>query len=170
MDQIWQRIEDWLKANYPEILDDLILGATVEEIAEVEEHIQISFPHEFKVSYLIHNGQEGDSEPLMDEWELLSLEYIVNEWDLMKDLYDRGDFKDVPSKPIDGSIKPNWWNLKWIPVASNGAGDLICLDLDPGSTGKTGQIISFWHMDEKRERIADSFEVWLLQFINDVDR
>ena len=168
MEKVWQKIDNWLRANASEIASDLLTGATQEEFAEVEKHIQIQFTQDFKQSYLIHNGQQGYADPLMGEWKILSLKHIRSEWDIMKKLYDESVFSDAISEPI-GEIKSDWWNPKWIPIASNGSGDLICLDLDPDIGGNIGQVISFWHMDERREKLADNFQIWLQKFADDLE-
>lgn len=168
MQKIWNKIENWLKSHNSAIFNNLSSGATEEKIMRIEDEMNIQFPEDFKQSYLIHNGQESETTPLIEEWELLSLEYILDEWHIMKNLYDQGRFLDATSKPI-GEVKSDWWNPKWIPIASNGAGDLVCLDLDPAVGGNIGQIISFWHMDEQREKLADNFKSWLQQFANDLE-
>jgi cell wall assembly regulator SMI1 len=74
------------------------------------------------------------------------------------------DFEDVePVGPVKGEF---WWNPLWIPIATNGGGDDICIDLDPAEGGKVGQIITFWHDWELREVILDSLEEWLINTIN----
>jgi len=168
MEKIWNRIDSWLQANLPEIYSDLLPGATEEEIRLAEEHMGVYFPEDVKISYRIHNGQIGDESPLLGEWELLSLEDMINQWNIMKKLFDAGKFTNIASKPI-GPVRADWWNIKWVPVAYNGAGDLYCLDLAPASGGEVGQIISFWHMDEKRERLASNFRNWLHRYADDIE-
>jgi cell wall assembly regulator SMI1 len=168
MEKIWNQIDFWLRANVPDIHSDLLAGATDEEIYSAEEHMDVKFPEDVKISYKIHNGQIGDASPLLGEWELLSLEDMINQWNIMKKLVDAGKFTNVASKPI-GPVKADWWNIKWIPITYNGAGDLYCLDLDPAPGGEVGQIISFWHMDEKRERLASNFREWLQRYADELE-
>lgn len=168
MEDIWNRIESWLMVNAPDILNDLLPGATEEEIFSAQEHMSINFPEDVKTSYLIHNGQLGMSDPLMGEWQLLSLKDIQIQWDGLKELFDAGQFANVQSEPI-GRVQADWWNIKWIPLAYNGAGDLYCLDLEPASGGEVGQIISYLHIEEERECVADNFLSWLNGFANDLE-
>ena len=51
-----------------------------------------------------------------------------------------------------------------MPVAGNGCGDLICLDLDPPAGGAVGQVIEFLHADEDRTVLAPSLGAWLEGF------
>jgi cell wall assembly regulator SMI1 len=168
MQDIWNRIESWLKVNAPEIHSDLLPGAADEEVRSAEEHLGVKFPEDAKASFRIHNGQRGMASPLMGEWQLLPLENVMSQWDIMKGLSDAGKFANVKSKPV-GPVRDDWWNVKWVPLAYNGAGDLQCLDFDPAPGGAAGQMISFWHMDEKRERLSNDFRSWLQGFADDLE-
>lgn len=168
MQAIWDRLEFWLKVNMPEVYNDLLPGATDEEIHTAEELMNIEFPEDVKVSYQIHNGQLGGAAPMMGEWQLLPMQVIMRQWQIMQDLIERGEFANVKSRPSDG-IRDDWWNSKWIPLGYNGAGDFHCLDLEPSLGGEVGQIISFWHVDETREKLANNFREWLQQFADDLE-
>lgn len=167
MQDIWKRIESWLEVNTPEIHSDLLPGATEEEIRSAEKFMDIEFPVDVKTSYQIHNGQLGNSSPFMGEWQLYSLTDMMSTWKMLKNLFDSGKF-DVEGTPI-GPVRAEWWNPKWIPVADNRTGDLHCLDLDPAPGGELGQIITFWHMDEQRERLANNFQEWLQRYAEDLE-
>ena len=54
-------------------------------------------------------------------------------------------------------------------MASNGAGDSQCLDMAPAEGGRTGQIISMWHENGKRERIANSFTDHLQRIVEGLE-
>ncbi len=167
MKSIWNRIESWLEVNAPEIHSDLLAGATDEEICSAEEFMDIKFPDDLKISYRIHNGQRGDSSTLLGEWQLYSLENMKSRWKILKKLFDAGEL-NAEATPI-GPVRAEWWNPKWIPITHNGAGDLYCLDLAPAAGGEVGQIITFWHMDEKRERLANSLQDWLQSYAEDLE-
>ncbi len=166
MKDIWDRIDGWLEANAPEIFGDLLSGATEEEIWSVEEQIGAKFTDDVRASYMVHNGQLGMADPLMGEWQLLSLKDLQIQWSMMKHLFDEEQFANVQSKPTTSSVKADWWNPRWVPLSYNGAGDFYCLDMEPAIDGNVGQIISFWHMDEKREKVAASFQEWLENYAN----
>ena len=59
MQEIWTRIEFWLKANAPQVLDTFNPGASESQIKAVEDTLLIQFPDDVKSSYRIHNGQSG---------------------------------------------------------------------------------------------------------------
>lgn len=168
MHQIWNRIEAWLKLNALELYKDLSPGANDQEIKSVEHTTGIIFPADVKSSFKIHNGQAGMAAPLMGEWQLISLNVIKKRWLILKDLYSQGEFEGIRCK-TRGYVRSKWWIPEWIPVAYNGAGDYLCLDMNPKKGGKPGQIISYWHTTESREVVAASFQEWLLSFANDLE-
>lgn len=163
MKTIWKNIEVWLKDKAPHILSSLQKGATLAEIGRAEKALSAEFTSDIKASYRIHNGQSDISAPLIEEWQLLTLKEVIRRWSMLKQLYDEGVFADVQGMPT-GPIRAEWWNPNWIPIAHNGDGDLRCLDLSPAQGGKVGQIISFWHTEERREKVADSYQTWLAEF------
>jgi cell wall assembly regulator SMI1 len=124
---------------------------------------------DFKASYRIHDGQVFNVLNFFDGWEFLCLDRIVGDWDSWKELLDEGEFEDIQSDS-DGAIKTDyWWNPKWIPITSNGAGDNECLDLDPDESGTLGQVIIMVHDDSFRPLITNSFRAWLDKFANDLE-
>ena len=163
MKEVWQHIETWLKAHNPELLKGINPGATEEQVRHLEEALGVKFPEPFRSSTLIHDGQDENLPGLINDWDLLSLHRIKAEWELWKELLDGGEFSDYQSQPEAG-VKNNWWNERWIPIAGDGAGNFLCLDLDPAPGGDVGQIITMWHDDAERVIIAQSFKDWLGTF------
>lgn len=169
MKAIWDRIESWFKKQAPNVNIRLSPGAREEEIQGIENFISLRFPDDLRMSLKIHNGQHELATPMMGEWELYSLDGIKRRWTMLKELFDRGDFSDAEVF-TNGPVLAEWWNLKWVPVAHNGAGDLRCVDMAPARGGKIGQIVSFWHVDEGREILAGSFGSWLESFADDLEK
>jgi cell wall assembly regulator SMI1 len=165
MNIIWNRIEKWLGANAPEVLDGLNPPATPDQILQAEAALGVSFPQDVRDTFKIHNGQASDTPWLLDGWEFMSVERIVEEWKVWKDLLDGGDFKGTESDS-DGHTVTDWWSPLWIPLTYDGAGNHHCLDLSPGRLGRTGQIIRMWHDDAARDLIAPGYREWLLQLAN----
>lgn len=164
MQDLWRRLEAWLRANAPALVETLQPGATEEQITQAEAVLSVQFPEDFKASYRIHNGQLPASDGLIDAREFLSLERIQDEWKVWKDLLDSGDFDGIHSEP-SGPIRDDWWNPKWIPITYDGAGNHDCLDLNPAEGGQAGQMIDFWHDDATREVKAESFHAWFAAFV-----
>jgi cell wall assembly regulator SMI1/ankyrin repeat protein len=163
----WQRIEAWLAANDPDLNKTLNKPASDKQVAHLEKVIGAALPAAFKESCRIHNGQkhsEGDLVPPLEEGDgsyfLLSCADSAQEWRCWKQLTDGGEFADKESGP-DIGIRDAWWHPGWVPIASNGGGDSICLDLAPTKEGQVGQVITMNHETAKRELLAPSFAHWL---------
>ncbi len=123
---------------------------------------------------LIHNGLEEINVLWSDRFKLISLQRIIDEWNIWKELFDAGEFKDpedfYSNCQLDRVIKIDYcWNCKWIPIACNGSGDNYCLDLDPDVNGNYGQIITLWHDSNDRELIAVNFRSWLEKIAADLE-
>ena len=125
----------------------------------------VTFPGDVRTSYLIHDGQRPEGFNLLDGYELLSLDRMVDEWRMWKQLLDERDL-DYESEP-QGPIRTDWWNPLWIPIASDGSGNHLCLDLAPTPAGYLGQISSMWHDGPERELISNSFAEGLEQLADD---
>ncbi len=170
MQDIWKRIEKWLEQHLSNMSKGLSPAATDEQIRSAEQLLGVKFPDDMKESFSIHDGQSGRATPLVGEWQLFSLKYMVSDWQAMKELFDAGDLSsDGISIETIGPVQAQWWNPKWIEIATNGAGDLYCVDFDPAPGGTVGQIVVFWHMVSKRQVIATSFRAWLEQFADDLE-
>jgi cell wall assembly regulator SMI1 len=157
----WDRIDTWLRENAPDVQAALRPGASEEQIRSAEEAMGVSFPDEVKAAYRIHDGCSGAG--FLYGWEWLSLERMVSEWKVWKDLLDGGDFDGINSRP-HRAIRNDWWHPSWIPLTYDGGGNHHCLDLAPAKRGRVGQIIMMWHDDSERPLEADSFAAWLEAF------
>jgi cell wall assembly regulator SMI1 len=160
--EIWTRIEAWLRAQVPSGADVLSPVAAEEEIAATERFLGVSFPEDVRASFRLHDGQAGGPWPV---WgcELLSLGRIREEWTAWKELLDRGMFENSRSCS-DGRVVEDWWHAGWVPLTHDGSGNHYCLDLNPGPTGRAGQIIQMWHDDPGRPVVAPSYRAWLAAF------
>jgi len=169
MHNIWDRFENWLTHHASHLVEDLNPPASKEAIEKVESTLGVPLPRIYVEFLSIHNGQDQDAEYLIYMEELLSTERIVDEWTVWKDLLDGGDFRGIESEPAQG-IKNDWWNVKWIPITYDGAGNHYCIDLDPAEGGKKGQIIRMWHDTPERELIALSFEEWISTYVDMLEK
>lgn len=168
MKMTWQRVERWLELNAPEIKADLGQGVSEKKVHDVAETIGVMLPDDVRESYLIHDGQQGNAPPLMGEWEVFDLDHMIRQWQLMKQLFDAGEFEGAEAE-ARGPVRAVWWSTKWIPICGNGAGDLYCVDVDPLSSGIVGQIVVFRHVSGEREKLADSWQGLLDQFGNELE-
>ena len=161
----WERLEAWLKTNNSALLADLNPPASDADLQALEQQLAVKLPEDFVECLKVHNGQSGRADWLFSGSEFLSSQRILDEWAIWKDLLDGGDFDGAEAEPGAG-IQPVWWSPKWIPFTYNGAGDHLCLDLDPASGGRAGQVIALWHDDGARKKTADSFAQWFAEFVD----
>lgn len=137
-------------------------GASMEAIEAAEKRLGVTFPDEVRAFYLTHDGGSSDETYNCNARELLSLEGIVSQWEIWKDLLDKGTFGDNENDDVDtGLVQEKWWIAEWIPVTYDGAGNHEVLDLAPGESGKRGQILAFWHDDSPRTVKGPDFLTWL---------
>jgi cell wall assembly regulator SMI1 len=162
VEEIWQRIEKWLAANAPEVLQHVQPGTTEEQLLATEDILGVRFPEDMRASYLLHDGC-SNTIGFIHGLDFLSLEAILFQWHVWKDLLDSDTFEGIDSEPDEG-VRSDWWNARWIPLTYNDMGDHYCLDLDPAPGGTQGQIITMWHDMPERTLIAKSFEDWFRQF------
>ncbi len=160
----WSRLDPWLRDHPEELQGGLNAGASEEDIRSLEAALDVKLPEDFVESLKIHNGQPGIAGDFFDGDSLLPTRGILGAWKIWHKLVASGDFADCNAEPDDG-IKDDWYNLKWIPFTSNGAGDHLCLDFDPAEGGTVGQIIRVWHDDDQRTLVARSFREWLYRFV-----
>jgi cell wall assembly regulator SMI1 len=174
--ELWQRIESALKKeSKKEMLAGLNAGAAAKECSQLERAVGKELPDDFKAAYGIHNGQRGGGDlvsPLTKDEEgyfLMPIKSIASEWKSWKDLTDRGEFKGKESSP-DTGIQGAWWQPGWIPFASNGGGDSICLDLAPAAGGTVGQVITMSHEASRRQLLAPSFIAWFTELAQMIEQ
>jgi cell wall assembly regulator SMI1 len=171
---LWKRIDKALRTKAPGLTRSLKRGATDKRIRELEARCGVTLPEDFKASLRVHDGQAGDGETLIpsvftdEEYELLPLQEIASEWDSWKSLVDAGEFAAVASAPDEG-IRSDWWHPGWIPFASNGRGDSLCIDLAPTAAGVAGQVISMNHETAQRLHLAPSFAQFLHQLAEQLE-
>lgn len=176
MDQIWNKLIkglDKLSAQSKDFNYDLNEGVTDKKIASVEKTIGKALPEDFKQFYKVHNGEIENGQGILLGEEFLSVERIIEEWNIWKDLLDNKEFIEdgvaIESEP-DAGIKNNWWNPFWIPFTYDGSGNHICIDLDPSQDGNYGQIIRMWHDDATRELLANNFTEWITAYTDDLEK
>lgn len=168
---IWKNLEKALRKEAPELKKSLGKAATNADLSKLEAAVGVPLPDDFKASYLIHNGmKDGEQAFVPEEWlnepyYLMPLEQILQEWKMMKELVDIGEFSSNESAPDDG-IAPHWWHPSWIPFISNGGGDSLCIDLAPTKKGTRGQVIQYSHESDQRRLIARSFAAFLNELVD----
>ncbi len=160
----WARIEEWLAANAPDALRRLPRGVSQAAIAKAEKKIGYALPADIAQSLSIHNGS-GDIW-LYDHGVFMSLGRMVEEWDMLVDLWDDGN-NDEWAEP-EGPIKKRWFTRKWLPVLDTWTGDCGCVDLDPPKGGKRGQVFAWSHTGGPTVVIAPNYAALLRHFVKEL--
>lgn len=156
----WSCLDTWLLSNLDAVPGGLKPEASDDDILILEGALGVKLPEAFIASLKIHNGQSNQQGICFFDETLLDIKGILSEWAVWHGLVVEGAFEGVTSDP-DSGIKDDWYNLKWIPLTKDGMGNSVCLDLDPAPGGTHGQVIRVWHDDDRRERVAASYEEWL---------
>jgi uncharacterized protein (TIGR02996 family) len=166
----WERIDRWLAENAPGWIS-LREGASDEAIRQAETALGFPLPEDLRESYRAHDGSgpHGFFPPSVGvESVLLSLSGVVRAWEMWKQLLEQGTFAGGEPRSAKG-IRCEWWNVRWVPFATNTAGNYSCVDLAPTPGGKVGQLISMDHESGEHWLLAPSFRHWLYQFANDLE-
>ncbi|WP_052374247.1 SMI1/KNR4 family protein [Chondromyces apiculatus] len=165
----WARIERWLGQRAPEVLASLLPGVGEEGLGRIEREIGASLPEDLRASLKRH---AGSTRALSGEWELHPPAMILGTWTMMRGFAEDGVFPHGELTPgsVVGPLVPTWWTRGWIPVAGNGAGDHLCVDLSPAEGGTRGQVLRYLHDHEHREVIATGFGAWLGALANGLEQ
>lgn len=145
-EKLWQQIFEKgspLEEQFQQSLN-LQLGASDEELKLVEATLGVTLPEEMKSFYRIHNGQvwKPGVNPFVRNLTLSPTSAIIENWQFLQEEFGPEDALELDHEE---QIKPVLWNKKWIPIAENGGGDYLCIDMDPSESGTVGQILYVWH-------------------------
>jgi cell wall assembly regulator SMI1 len=151
----WRRIERWLEAQQEGLSARLAPGATVEALEAAERKMGVRLPEDVRESYLRHDGEQ-EFLGLFLGWTQMSLRDVQKEW-----AFERWEERAPRSR---GPVKAQSWSPRWIAMIANGAGDFLCVDLDPPEEGTAGQLILVHHDDPERIRMTRSLTSWLTRF------
>lgn len=130
-------------------------------IVRAEARLGRTLPASLRTLYGIADGQTEGSATLLDAFSWMPLDEVLDRSEFLNDFFPDGRNEEDPDHaPMDVApgIKPSWWWPHWLPIMTNGAGDYLCLDLDPAPGGHSGQVIAYYHDETYRLLIAPSIE------------
>jgi cell wall assembly regulator SMI1 len=163
---LWKQLRKTLARKAPDVRKSLRRGATEEHIAALQSDLNAQLPAEFVEALQMHNGQTPGapclipSEFTSHEYELLAVDDILRERKVWAELLRAGEFRGQNALG-DTGVRSKWYSTDWIPFASSGAGDFLCVDTNPTKKGTVGQIVSLDHESATRRLIAPSTSVFL---------
>ncbi|MFI6284726.1 ankyrin repeat domain-containing protein [Streptomyces sp. NPDC051018] len=134
------------------------------EVAELEAAVGARLPADFH-AYLRLFGRSGGLD--IFEYEGLSVKGILSTWRGLSDLHSQGTFNDrTPHGMLPGEddMQAVWWHPGWVPFASDGGGNLYCIDLAPPRPGARGQVIEWEIQAGPYGPRASSFEEYLQDY------
>lgn len=162
----WFEFERHLKEKSPKTVAALNPAATEDEVRDAESSMRLKFPPEYVKLLKIHNGQNDDIGPLFGRYNFAPLKEVVstaNQYDGDSDDHTADEEKIEQDK----EVKKTWWlSGGWIPFAIADNGDALCIDTQPTSEGKVGQVIEFSVKKLERTLVSTHFSNWLSRFID----
>ncbi|MEQ1784140.1 MAG: SMI1/KNR4 family protein [Hyphomonadaceae bacterium] len=167
-DAAWERYVAAIEKGYRLFRIHLGKGASPANIAAAEKSIGFMLPEDLRHLLSRHVGTEDGF--ILPGWDLFSPDQIAAEWKIWDDLR-RTEFvpEGYTSEPEGPILGDEWWRLGWIPFCGDGGGNHLCLDLDPASGGKAGQVITLWHDGPERQVIAPSLTEFIELIAKDAE-
>jgi cell wall assembly regulator SMI1 len=153
VDAAWARVERWLEEHHPCGADVLRAGAGEEAIAAVETAEDVRFPDALRRSLARHEGQAQIAGGLAEGFRLLDLQGIASDREAMRALVEDDD-----------DLDEDWWSEAWVPFASDGAGQLLCVDI-----AHEGRVLLFEHDDWPRPVEAADLAGWLTRWADELE-
>jgi cell wall assembly regulator SMI1 len=166
----WGEFKAHLKAKGYEVSKTFRKPAKAADLKKLEAAVGFALPEAFRAFYLANDGQSDDEDGLVPaedqdfgaDFFMMPLEEVIGDWEMMNELVEMGEFEgDNKRVRSHKAIRKEWWNAAWLPFATDGGGDYLCLDFAPTKAGRAGQVIAFHHDSPKRELLAPTFEQWL---------
>jgi len=166
LEQLWECIEAAIQLQAPPHEPILTPGASEQAIADIERELGVMLPEDVRASYRRHDG--GFSLEPVIYMDMSPLAEMAESWHILTDLLRDEEWANQPPYYFSevvvrsgwqtGPIQPVWWNRRWIPFASELAGNLLCIDLAPAPGGTIGQIIDWDHECGPSRVLFPSFE------------
>ena len=141
-----------LAAYCPDLENRFACGAGKEQIQEFEGLAGAAFPAEYYELYQAVNGENQYMASVLG-FELLSIQAAQEEYRVLLDC----PYQVLSAE--EGRIKEGEYRRGWIPIAHDGGGSFILMDLEPGKNGKYGQIITLDREDDISYVLGDSLEL-----------
>ena len=152
----WCTFKESVREEFKAPFEYLNPPASDAEIQSVEKRIGCSLPKEFIDLYKDCNGENDKGIGIGFGLQLLSIQEIHQEMDNWDEIISDGldDFNDECKSIPKNAIQLVYANRNWVPMFSDGGGNFLGLDFDPGPKGKAGQVINFGRDEEKKRVLS----------------
>ncbi len=157
MGTVWRRIERWLDTQGASMASTLRPGATPEALREAEATLDVAFPEPLARLWTERDG--GPVRGTIGGWRVLSLREMVR------------TTRSHAGRPVlhAGQVKVPW-NDRWVVFASDSAGNLAGLNLDPAveadddappfSFSSLGEVFVYVHGERRVAAQAIDLDDW----------
>jgi cell wall assembly regulator SMI1 len=170
--EMWTRLESLLDV-IPELHNDLRSGLPQEQWQTLEQNLGVTLPKSLKDFYKVHDGQEGKKAGgFFFGLEFIPFAEVMVQWEGWHTIIGknspeklREDYCYDCQSLTPGAIKTTYANNLWIPFAHYWGGNHLSIDLDPDVKGTVGQVINFGRDEEHKVVVAESFEAFIVWFV-----
>ena len=159
----WSAYRNLLASRAPEAARHLRPPAAADDVEVLWAKAEAPSP---LLGFLaLHDGEkDGLGGGVFPTWRPLSVVGMLSAKAFLDELH-----ADPGTCDADRGVQPVWWCKGWLPWATNGGGDYLALDLDPGPGGLHGQVVYFGHADDYREVFAPSLTDAISLLTNDLE-
>lgn len=175
----WRKVTDWMQKNAADDLKYIQGPASSELLENAARELGLAMSDELIELYKLMNGTDPNGQsasiypPASDDLDMsfgpIALEQIIYYWNMQKELMDCGDFADLKPRSCAEGVVNEWWNVGWIPFATDGGGDFYCIDLAPAAAGTKGQVITHSHETGEHKILAHSLAAYLSELAECAD-
>ncbi len=143
IDDFWEQLLELSQKHNPVLYKRISESgsASMEDLQAVEKNFDVELPIEFKESWMLYTT------PNYDEYEGLSPSSSIRRGNEMIALMEDKSFaKKIKNNKYNHDIEriqPVHFDPKWIPFAQDGGGNMLCIDMNPGPNGNSGQVIQW---------------------------
>jgi cell wall assembly regulator SMI1 len=166
--KLWQDHFDWTARTSRNHRRRMTKGASASRINAMERRLGVFLPDDLRHSWLAQNGTTGREWPTFGR--ILTITEIgeaFSRYAAWQGQLGWGLGEDYRPARCEGAIKAIHWSPLRIPVAEDGAGNGLMLDLDPDHGGSRGQVIEFRSLGGPTRVLASSWAEFLDQLFAD---
>ncbi|NHZ37240.1 SMI1/KNR4 family protein [Massilia rubra] len=171
MNELLDRLQACIASRFPTMAANLNQGAGEADLDAFERAIGRPLPASVRALYRWHDGSAdkgGHYVPgLFFGLPFLSLDDALRHWKRDTDILAECTDEQLASFAADytclppATIRQCAASRAWIPLADDGGGAYLGIDLDPDAAGSVGQVISFGCREFTRVRAGASLEQFL---------
>lgn len=163
----WGRYQQWLREHVPDYALRPFGSIEAGELHQLEDVFGASLPDDFRLWYSRLGGEPDDDffGGYFFGMRLLTPFGMIRERFELIQLVEDGNMNENFSEVIfpENAIQRKYYDPQWMPVFSDDNGNYIGIDLNPGSAGTAGQLITFGADESGLFVIADTLTaLWQL--------